>query len=139
MAGSEVRRSDWVLAAALAVGVGLTFAPWLRSGSSQRTSYAVVRAADRLDVLGGNGGAVLRSGWSFLPLAAALGVLAVTVGWPRTAAGLAAVVGLAEGLLAFVVMRSPRSADWGALGGLAVGGALVVVALVTALRRRSNP
>lgn len=127
------------LIAALAAGVAVTFAPWLHTGAAHRTSYGVVRAADRLDVLGDRWGTVVRGGWSFVPFLAALAIVALSVGWARTAAALAALVGLAEGFLALAVMRSPRSTDWGARGGLAVGVVLVMLALVTAIRRRSNP
>ena len=128
-----------MLVVALVAGIAITFAPWLRSGSSQRTSYGVVRAADRLDVLGGSWGVAVRGGWSFLPLAAACAGVAITLRRPRTAAALALVVGLAEASLAVVVMSSPRSTDWGARGGLAAGVALIAMALVTAHRARSTP
>lgn len=131
----------WIVAmfvVVLAAGVAVTFAPWLRSGSSHRTSYSVVRVADRLDVLGGSWGTVLRGAWAFLPLAATCSAVAVSLRRYRTAAALAMLVGLAEVALAVVVMSSPRSTDWGARGGLAAGAALMVLALVTAHPARST-
>lgn len=134
----RVRALDYLLGGALALAVADTFAPWLRSGSSQRTSYQVVRAAKELELLGGRWESVIRAVWSFMPFLAAVALVAVVLGRTRPGAGLAVVVGAMEAVLALVVMKSPRSADWGARAGLAVGLALVAIAMATAWTMRSR-
>jgi len=128
----------WTLVAVAAGAVAVTFAPWLRTGTATRTSYEVVRAADRLGVLSPGSQAVVSVAWSFLPLVAALAVLALVCDRVRLAAGLAATVGLVEVFLASAINNAPRSADWGAPAGLVLGSALVVVALATAWTTRSS-
>ena len=129
--------ADAAVVALLALAVAVTFGPWLRTGTAHRTSYQVVQSADRLEVLGGGPEVWLRAAWSFLPFVAVVAVLAVLTQRRRVAAALAVVVGLVEAIFGGLVTRSPRSADWGASGGLAFGSVLVVVALATAWITRS--
>lgn len=136
--GVLVRVAPWALTATTVVAVAATFGPWLRTGSATRTSYEVVRAGERLEVMTAGPQSVVSAIWAFLPMVAALSILASTLHRRYLAAGSAAVVGLAVAALAAVVTRAPRSADWGAQAGLASGSALVVVALAVAWTTRSS-
>ncbi|MCB0972026.1 MAG: hypothetical protein KDA97_11020 [Acidimicrobiales bacterium] len=131
-ATQQRRRSalDAGLAVCLVLAAALTFAPWIRTGAVRRTSHEVLRAAERLDVLAGGPAAAVPVLWALLPLAAALGVLALARGARRAAAGLGLGVGLLEVAMGLAVMRAPRSADWGAGGAVITGLLLVVVAIV---------
>ena len=136
----EVRRSaPWALSVMAAVAVAVTFAPWLRTGAARRTSYQVVRAADRLQVLPPGPQAVITVAWAFLPLVAVLAAVAALWGRRRIGAALALLVGAGQVGLAVAVKFAPRAADWGTTAGLVAGSALVVVALVTAITSRSTP
>ncbi|CAN5743463.1 hypothetical protein BH10ACT1_BH10ACT1_20750 [soil metagenome] len=128
-----------VLVAALVIAVGATFAPWLRTGSATRTSYEVVQAAVRLEVLSDGPQALVSVMWAFVPLVGALGLLATVLGRTQLAVAAALVVGVAVTAFAGLVKSAPRSADWGATAGLASGPTLVVAALATSwiTRRRT--
>ena len=121
-----------LLATVTAIAVAVMFAPWLRTGSATRNSFQVVQAADHLDVLPAGPQAVISVVWAFLPLLAVLAVLALTVDRVPVAVGLMVVVGVVEAGFGTVVTNAPRSADWGATAGLALGLTLAVVALATA-------
>ena len=121
-----------------ALAVAALFAPWLRTGSATRNSFQVVQAADHLDVLPGGPQTLLSVVWAFVPLLAVLGVLALIVNRAWAAAGLLVGVGFLEAIFGVVVMNAPRSADWGAKAGLAVGLTLVVAAAGTTWTTRST-
>lgn len=127
------------LGAAAVAAVAVTFAPWLHTGAAHRTSYQMVRAADRLEVLSAGPQTAVSVAWAFLPFVAALAVVAVLVERRRIAAALAVLVGVTETFLALAVKIAPRSADWGTTAGLVLGSVLVVVALATAITARSTP
>lgn len=123
-----------------AVVVGASFLPWARSGSAGRTSYGLVRAAERLDLLDGTA-ATLAMSWYFVPLAAALAFLAAAAGRPLLAVAVAAIVGAAGLAFSAVVQGGPLPADVGstiaAIGGtMSLVGASVTV--VTSRRQRWN-
>ncbi len=139
LAGLVGRVAPGALVVLAVAAVAVTFAPWLRTGAARRTSHQVVQAADRLEVLEPGAQAAVSVGWAFLPLVAALAVLAVLLDRPRLGAALAALVGLAVISLAVIINNAPRSADWGAPAGLAIGSALVAAALATACTSRSAP
>jgi len=117
----------FALAALAVVCAATTFGPWLQSGSSRRTSYEVVRAAEDLDVLHGWVQPAAAAAWYFVPLLAALVVLAAVLERTVLAAGLLAVTGLAVALLALKLILGPFSTDWGASAGL-IGGTVAVLA-----------
>lgn len=131
-----VRRSAVALVvpavlAVAAVAVVATFLTWLRVGSSERTSFQVVRAAERLDVVGGAGQALFAVLWAFLPFAVALGVLALALDRRRLGAVVLLAAGLVEASFAALVLRAPGLAGGGARIGLVA--ALVLAALAVAL------
>lgn len=109
------------VAAVGALGVlGTSFMPWARSGSSSRTSYELVAAARRLDVVSGTG-ATLARGWYLVPLVVAGAWLAAALGRPLVAAVSSAVVGVATLALVVAVKASPLPADTGSNLALAAG------------------
>ncbi len=137
--GSHARDPrSWALGVTVALVAASTFAPWLRSGAAVRDSYGVVRAADRLGVVDGWGRTVLVWTWPFVPFAAALALLALVGGWDRSAAALAATVGIAVGVAALQVVRSPQPPGWGTVTGLALAPILIVQAAAAVRDPRSN-
>ncbi|HEX2576170.1 MAG TPA: hypothetical protein VHK88_07455 [Aquihabitans sp.] len=139
VAGLVGRLAPLAMAALAAAAVAVSFAPWLRTGDARRTSHEVVRAADRLGVLDAGPQAAVSVAWAFLPLVAVFAVLALVLERRRLAGALASIVGALAVALALVLENARRSADWGATAGLAIGSALVVAALATALSSRSEP
>lgn len=121
------------MAVALAAAVACTFAPWLRSGATDRHSYDVVRAADRLGVLDSGLQESVAAAWFFVPFVAAVALVLVTMQRHRLAAAAAASVGLGDVGLALAVSSSPRHAMWGARAGLVAGSLVLVLAVATAM------
>jgi hypothetical protein len=118
---------DVALGALLVVSVAATFAPWLRSGEARRSSYEVVRTADRLDLLGPSAERVGRIVWATLPLAAAVGLLALVRERRMLAGAAGAWVALAVGSLALALTRVPEVADDGvAIAAMAAAGLALV-------------
>lgn len=132
------RLGSRVLAVLVIASVAVSFAPWLQTGTARRTSYQVVRAADRLQVLDPGIQAVVSVLWAFLPLLAVASIAALIAERTLLAAALAAAIGLMQVALASAVKIAPRSADWGTDAGFVAGLALVVAALGTASITRST-
>jgi len=127
---------DIALGVLLVAAVATTFAPWLRSGESRRSSYEVVRTVDRLELAGPVARRAGRVVWATLPLVAALALLALARHRRAIAAGLALWVATAEGLLAGGLRSAPESAD-GAVGvALALAAALGIVGVITLIGAR---
>jgi hypothetical protein len=118
-----------VLGGLAMVCAAVTFGPWLRSGASRRSSYEVVRAAQDLGLLHGWVQPTAAAAWYFVPLVAAIALLAVALDRPVLAAGLLAVIGAAVSVLAVKLTLGPLSTDWGTSAGL-VGGLLALAAAV---------
>lgn len=127
---------DVVLAVLLLGSIASTFAPWLRSGESRRSSYEVVRTADRLELLGPVARSVGRFAWATLPLAASLALLALARERRAVAGALALWVAAVEGLLAASLRRVPQVADWGVAVALALTVGLAVVGVLTLIGAR---
>lgn len=85
---------------------GFGFLPWGASGRAERSSYALVSVADRLEVLDG-WGAVLVKAWYLAPALAAVVWLATALGRTAVARAVAATLALGGVALAIVVRRSP--------------------------------
>lgn len=132
------RAMPWLLAAGTAAAVAATFAPWLHTGSARRSSYAVVRAAERLQVFSAGRQAVVSVTWAFLPLVAVLVLAALLWRRPRLACVLALTVGAAEASLALVVAQAPQVADWGTTAGATCGLVLVATALLGLVTARAD-
>jgi hypothetical protein len=80
-----------------------TFLPWLHSGSTSRSSYALIGLVDRLDIAPDGPAATLIGGWPFVPLLVTTAV--VLAWWGRSAWSLivAAVAALYAGGIAAVL------------------------------------
>jgi hypothetical protein len=85
-----------------------TFLPWLRSGRTERNSYASDAAFRRLLDVHGAVAALLHA-WPFVGLAGALGAALVLVGWLRVGAGLAAVTAACAGGVAIWALTREAS------------------------------
>jgi hypothetical protein len=127
---------DGALALLLVAAVAVTFTPWLRTGSARRSSYEVVRAAERLEVLDPTAARVGRVVWATLPLAAASGVLLLVVERRRAASIAGLWVAAVVGSLSFALTRAPEVADDGVVVAAMVAGGLAVVAFASLLDGR---
>ncbi len=126
----------WSTALAGVVIVVCSFLPWGASGRAERTSWELLRSAERLDVLHGFGQEAGAVAWYFAPVAVA--VIWLGAVWRRPL--LVAVLGIAVGglgiALAMAVRASPLQPEVGASATIAAGGLAVVSAAFTALRRK---
>lgn len=140
MAGKRARAIvPWALAALLGLGVAIAFAPWVRSGRGSRSSFEAVRTADRLDLFDDSVQTVVAVVWAALPFVAALGAVAVALGWSRVAAASGMVVGSVVLVVGALVALGPPEAEWGATAGLVVGVLLVGVALIATVVPEGEP
>lgn len=80
-----------------------TFLPWLRSGSTTRSSYALVGLIDRLDIAPGGAAALAITAWPFVPLLVTTAVVAAWWGRSTTALVVAVVAALYAGGIAAVL------------------------------------
>lgn len=127
---------DLVLGVLLVGAIASTFAPWLRSGDARRSSYEVVRTAERLELLGPVARRVGRVAWSTLPLVASLALLALARERRGIAGALALWVAAVEGLLAASLREVPQVADWGVAVSLLLTVGLAVVGVTTLIGAR---
>lgn len=142
--GDRANRAAQVATGALLVGTAVVvvgaFLPWVRSGTSSRSSFAMVRSADRLGIVDGGVGLLVLRAWYLVPLIAAAVVVLETIHRRRAAAvvglALSAVVA-AVAALVLVAAPDPGVGPVVAIAGAAMVLAGAVVALVD--RRRSRP
>jgi hypothetical protein len=112
---------------ALATAGGLivvvaSFLPWLRTGTVNRSSYAVVRSAELLDLVSGPVAVGLKL-WYLVPALAAGVWLAAVVHRRALVVGLGSALGLVALVVAGVVIWAPLRTGGGpviCLGGVAV-------------------
>ena len=129
------------LLAGLALVVAGAFLPWVWSGSSSRSSFALVRSADRLGIVDDGFGLVILRGWYLVPLLAAIAVVLVTIGRPRAAAVAGLLLAAVVATVATIVLVAAPSTGPGPVASL-VGAAVAVAASVVVLRGgrpRSRP
>jgi hypothetical protein len=110
--------------------------PWGRSGQTSRTSYELISVAARLDVLDG-GWARLAPLWLLVPVLTGASWLALSISRSRTAATLAASVGLQTLAAATLTERSPLAAEAGVAVGRWAGLVALAAAAVHLLTTRS--
>lgn len=115
-----------------------SFLPWASSGSRSRSSYELVRVADRLDLLPGGWQSGAARAWFATPLVAALAAAAPLARHhlaPRVGAVAAAAVAVFALVLVVMVHRSPLTADVGtttsAVGAVATLVGAVVLSVTT--------
>ncbi len=126
-------RAATVVAVAASVAVGaLSLLPWGRSGRVGRSSYRLVTAAERLDVLEGTQRDLARL-WYLLPALVAGVWLAAFLGRSRLVGTLALAVGVLALTAAIITIRSPLAVQPAApLAGVAGGlGALAAIVVLT--------
>lgn len=126
---------------AMVAVVAVTFAPWLRSGEARRDSHELVRTAERLGVFEGAVATAVRVGWAFLPLVAALGLLALVRGRRRIGHLAAVTVGAIVLVVGFGLQAAGEQADWGATAAMVIGGVSAVAGtsgLISGRRRRDE-
>jgi hypothetical protein len=137
--GTSGRGGRSAATVALLVGLALVvagaFLPWVRSGTSSRSSFALVRSADRLGVVDdGLGEAVLR-GWYLVPLLAAIVLVLIASHRPRVAAGAGLLLALVVAAVATVVLVAAPTTGPGPIVCV-VGAAVTVAGSGAALRAR---
>jgi hypothetical protein len=128
--GGRIAGPGLLLAVAGVLGILVaSFLPWGRSGDAVRTSYELVDAAGRLEVVS-SAGATVALGWYLMPLLVACTWLAAVRRHLLVAATLSALVGSAAIGLAAAVRASPVGTEIGTSVALVAGA----VALVGAAR-----
>jgi hypothetical protein len=128
---------EGVLLVGLALVVVGAFLPWVWSGASGRSSFAMVRSADRLGIVDGAVGSVVLRAWYLVPLLAAAIVVLVTIHRLRAAAVTALVLAVVVAVIALLVIAA--APDTGAGPMLSILGATTVVAASVGLLRTRTP
>jgi hypothetical protein len=117
------------------------FLPWVISGDSRRDSFATVRAAQRVGVVGKPFWETVLSVWYLAPLAAAVVLVGVAFDRRRLVPAVAAGLGALSLVVSGVVLVAPIDRGVGP-GVVAVAGVGLVtgsVLWVRAHRRRTSP
>lgn len=119
------------------VGAALTFAPWSYSGTRGRSSYELVRSAERLTLLDGGYPGAVATAWKAMPILAALVLLLGFFVAPRWARLLSVVFSLFLALAAFLVVAAPKPLRSG-LGAKAALAVAVLTFLLAAIGPRGR-
>jgi hypothetical protein len=114
-----------------------TFLPMARSGAATRTSYEVVAAAERLEVVTG-ALATVAQGWYLVPLLAVAAWLAAALRASGLLLALCISLLMAVLSLSVVVHRSPLAFTAGAAGAPLAGAVAVVGAARYLWERRGH-
>ena len=121
-----------------AVTTATTFAPWGRSGTRTRSSYAIIDIVERAGVLS-PAAARLSAAWFFVPALCGVVLVAGATRRVRLEASAAASLGLLVAVGAVLVARSPLVTEPGAILGALTGACTTVagvIALVVTIKRR---
>ena len=131
---ATVRR--WCLGLGCAALLVIALLPWAQSGDRQRNSFALLRSADRLDLIDGVVQRTAQIGWLLMPVVVGVVVIALALQHHTVASLGAGYVGLTSVAMAVLVGRSSldRSA-WPAFA-LLLGMLIVAVAIVDLLQER---
>ena len=120
-----------------AVGVVIcAFLPWAASGRASRTSFELLRSAERLDLLHGGWQHAMTIGWYLMPVAVAVLWLASVTVRPVIVAILGTAVGALAVVLALTVRSSPLRPEIGTSATIVTGGLAAVGAAATAWTTR---
>jgi hypothetical protein len=136
-AAPEPTRPIPIALVSMLVGLGLlvvgAFLPWVRSGGSARSSFAMVRSADRLGIVDDGLGLVVLRAWYLVPLVAASVVVLLTLHRPRTAAVVGFVLaGITASISILVVLAAPGT---GSGPFVCLAGAVAIVGASIGLLR----
>lgn len=117
---------------AVVASIVSTFLTWGVSGARGRSSYELVRSAERLLLLDDGAPRAVGTAWLALPLIGAIVVALLLVGWNRGARVVALLQGVALSGAAGAIIWSPGPVreGWGARLGLIGGLLLAILALV---------
>ena len=133
--GRTSRGAVVATAGTLAVAAS-SFLPWAESGAATRTSYELVRAAERLDVVTGSAATAARA-WYLVPLLAVGTWVGTALGRPLAVAALATVVALATVALVLAVKGSPLRSDVGTVAAV-VSAAVAAIGASVAVGERAR-
>lgn len=126
---------------ALSVGAAVvlvgTFLPWWRSGSSRRSSYALLDLLDRLDLAADGPAANAMRLWPIVPLLVVGAVVATWWGWRRLGVACASVAAVYATVVALVVRAAPGQALVGTV--VTIAGSLVLLGSSFVLVARRRP
>ncbi len=113
-------------------GAALTFAPWSYSGTRGRSSYELVRSAERLTLLDGGYPGAVATAWKAMPILAALVLVLGLFASPYWSRALACVFSLLLGGAAFLVVAAPKPlrSGMGAKIAIAVAVLTFLVAVI---------
>ena len=131
---TDTAERSWRIPVAVTVGAALTlagvFAPWLRSGTSSRSSFELFDLVDRLGFTPGGAFEWAVRLWPLVPLVTIGAVVASWTGRTRLAVGLSGTAGCYVGAVAVGLRAAPNAGlirtDWGV--NLALVGAITLVA-----------
>jgi hypothetical protein len=126
-----------VALAAATAAVAASLLPWVRTGARERSSYELLAAARRLDVLDSGVDHALLVAWRFLPLLVALGWLALAIGKGRLAGAAGLLAGAAAIAVSVAVLRAPVLALRAVHGTMICGGVAALTAALSFLPSRS--
>ncbi len=127
--------SPWLPAGAGVGAVLCLLAPWVRSGTIDRSTVALLSSASALEIWDGRTEAIALGAWFLLPVLAASAVIAA--GWerPRFSAWSVLPIGPLMVIAWLAVARSPFDARWGAWLGTASGLTATTLAGFLLIRR----
>ena len=125
-----------LVAATCAIAASLL--PWVRTGNRERSSYELLAAARRLEVLDGDVEHALLVAWRFLPLVVALGWLALAIGRTRVAGAAGLLCGFAAIAVSIAVLREPLFALRAVHGTMICGGVAALAAVLSLVPPRSS-
>jgi hypothetical protein len=126
-----------LVAATCAVAASLL--PWVRTGARERSSYELLAAARRLEVLDSGAEHALLVAWRFVPLVVALGWLALALGWRRVAAAAGVIAGIAAIAVSTAVLRAPLFILRAVYGTTICGGVALLAAVVSLRPSKEQP
>ena len=93
------------MAAGALVMVGASLLPWVRTGGVRRNSYDLLALVERLGFASDGPAEPALRWWPLMPLLAAVAVIAVWWGWPRTGGLVGVVAAIYGGAVGLAVSR----------------------------------
>jgi hypothetical protein len=119
--------------------VAASLLPWVRIGTRERSSYELLAAARRLEVLDRGAERALLVAWRFLPLVVALGWLALFVGRRRLAGAAGLLAGISAIAVSTAVLRAPLLVLRAVPGTTICGGVALLAAVISLLPLKEQP
>ena len=126
------------LVVSAAATVAITFVPWHQSGATSRNSYELLASAERLEIVDGAALRGLAMTWPLVPLAAALGGVALASKQRSLGVALVLVAACLETAGSLIVLRATSNLRWGPRAALFVGVITMGLAISCAVSDRSS-